>query len=218
MKNQLILSIASVILMYSSTSFSAEKTIYNALILGNISVWEDIPLTPDSYSEWVNTGGLFDCSTWSPNPNTIDNGSSFTQNSNCSQNMTRTITYRQYDNFSETYRIDRIENETEPFPVTINQESTGTKATGTYRYVLVSQSLARRINGKYADYDANRASLVTYFNGTQYKYNYTYVKCYAPTVGGYWYHASIGGMKNESQDISRVDGYNVTHQCKFVSD
>lgn len=43
------------------------------------------------YGDWTNTGELYDCSNWSPDPSTIDNGISFTQNAtDCKQDQVRT--------------------------------------------------------------------------------------------------------------------------------
>lgn len=42
---------------------------------------------------WSNTGGLYDCTTWSPATNTVNQGASFTQSQTCKQNQQRNVSY-----------------------------------------------------------------------------------------------------------------------------
>jgi hypothetical protein len=56
-------------------------------------------------SEWVNDGGVFGCSAWSPLPSTVSYGTSFQQSANdCQQKQTRTIQQREQNNTSHAYR------------------------------------------------------------------------------------------------------------------
>lgn len=56
-------------------------------------------------SEWVNDGGVFACSVWSPLPNTVGYGTVFQQSANdCQQKQTRNIQQREQNNITHEYR------------------------------------------------------------------------------------------------------------------
>ncbi|MFB2351014.1 hypothetical protein ACETUS_27900, partial [Priestia megaterium] len=46
-----------------------------------------------STTSWANVGGLYDCTTWSPATNTVDQGTEFTQTRTCKQNQQRNVSY-----------------------------------------------------------------------------------------------------------------------------
>ena len=68
------------------------------------------------YGDWSNSGTLYDCTNWTPNPSTIDNGVSFTQNAtDCKQNQTRTRQDREQETTTLSIRnvgSEIIENQT----------------------------------------------------------------------------------------------------------
>jgi len=81
------------------------------------------------YSEWINSGSLYDCTNWSPDPSTVNSGVSFTQTAtNCKQNQTRTKQEREQDTITLAYRnIGELITETN----VLNSQSNTRSAIGT---------------------------------------------------------------------------------------
>ncbi|NOH29658.1 RCC1 domain-containing protein [Vibrio mediterranei] len=79
-----------------------------------------------TWSNWTNTGITYNCSVWTPDPSTVDDGVSFTQNRDCSQDQTRTRTiYNVWADGSKTVKTTETDNQT--INVTENQQAVGTK-------------------------------------------------------------------------------------------
>lgn len=77
-------------------------------------------------SEWVNSGSVYNCTTWTPDVYTIDYGESFTQNRECSQDQIRTKDiYIVYDNDFEVY--EKTVTETQTISERETQTATGLK-------------------------------------------------------------------------------------------
>jgi len=88
------------------------------------------------YTNWLDDGSHYACVTWSPNVNTINLGSSFTQNRDCSQNQKRTKTvYNIWATGSETVNSSNIESK-------ILTENETQNATGTKNFKTGSQRTA----------------------------------------------------------------------------
>ena len=204
-----------------NTNAVAGKYLYTLDTKGEIAVWSNVPLSESSYGEWTDIGEPLNCSSWTPAPNTVNNGTSFTQNSDCTQKQTRTITYQLYNKSTGQYQNDRIENEEKDNSVNITQPATGTKSTGYYSWVLQSQQLLKVLNGVASDYTANRALMVTYLNSTQYKYNYTSVACNSSSNWTLRYQGSISANYSSNpqsgNDQSTVSGYAIKRRCEYVS-
>lgn len=79
-----------------------------------------------AWSNWTNTGITYNCSVWTPDPSTVDDGVSFTQNRDCSQDQTRSRTvYNVWADGSKTVKTTETDNQT--INVTENQQAVGTK-------------------------------------------------------------------------------------------
>jgi hypothetical protein len=80
------------------------------------------------FSAWQNNGDPYSCSAWTPDPSTVEKGTTFTQSASCSQNQ---IAYQQ--NREVSLITGQIRNVGTPIalyqtvPVTINQQASGTK-------------------------------------------------------------------------------------------
>lgn len=79
-----------------------------------------------SYSDWENTSGLYDCSSWAPATDSYELLQSFTQTRTCKQDRERSFTKSKIEkNSGHSYLIDEgVEPKT--FDVVANQENTGT--------------------------------------------------------------------------------------------
>jgi hypothetical protein len=197
------------------------KYIYSLDTEGDISIWNNVPLSESSYGKWIDVGEPLDCSSWTPALNTVNNGTSFTQYSDCNQKQTRTITYQQYNKATDQYKTVKIENGYQTASVNITQQATGTKSTGYYSWTIHNVQTLKTLKGVASDYTANRALMVTYLNNTQYKYNYTSVACNSSSVSDLFYYGSISANYSSNpqpgNDQSTVIGSAVTKRCKYVS-
>ncbi len=74
-----------------------------------------------SWSSWIDSGGHYSCSTWSPATNTVNLGERFTQTRSCKQNQTRNRLYKVSTTTIKTVGESRTINET------ASQPAVGTK-------------------------------------------------------------------------------------------
>lgn len=74
-----------------------------------------------SWSGWANSGGAYECGSWSPSPSTVNLGSTFTQSRSCSQNQARNRIYKAGSSTIAT------KGETRKITVTQTQSATGSK-------------------------------------------------------------------------------------------
>lgn len=94
----------------------------------SIPVTDKWAATSAIYSAWQNTGATFNCSAWTPDPSSVEQGTTFTQYANCSQNQ---IAYQQ--NREVSLITGQIRNVGTPIalyqtvPVTVSQQASGTK-------------------------------------------------------------------------------------------
>jgi hypothetical protein len=97
--------------------------------VGTLENW--IAATP-SYTTWINVGALASCSNWTPDPSTVNLGTSFTQTAtNCTQDQSREKQNREQETTTLNYRnvgspvveTNTLTNQTS------TRSSTGTKPT-----------------------------------------------------------------------------------------
>jgi hypothetical protein len=119
MKKSLIFSAIAAL---SATAFADTYTMRVATT-DKTSTWEGATAT---YSSWVNVGGHHDCSAWNPTPDTVNFGQSFLQNRTCDQDQERTATQREFDSFSQSYRVLGSTQEQRVAQETESQSSVGT--------------------------------------------------------------------------------------------
>ena len=102
---------------------------------------------------WTNSGGLYNCRNWSPDPSTVNSGETFTQTGICNQNQTKTWTYKvgstTIDTRTETRTLTNVSN---------TRIATGTKPT--------SQCLYNYAQPR--NYHANVFWPYVYYNNTYY--------------------------------------------------
>jgi hypothetical protein len=78
------------------------------------------------WTSWINTNTHYDCDTWTPNVNTIDSGTTFTQTRNCKQDQERERNI--YDVWADgTETLNSVEKETKTITEQESQSATGTK-------------------------------------------------------------------------------------------
>ncbi|MCY9861402.1 hypothetical protein OTK49_02575 [Vibrio coralliirubri] len=80
----------------------------------------------NSATSWANSGSHYGCGTWSPNPNTVDKGKTFTQRSSCKQNQKRTVSI--FDLWSDGRKVLKSTNvETKTVSSNQSRSAKGTK-------------------------------------------------------------------------------------------
>jgi hypothetical protein len=90
------------------------------------AIAQKLGIIEKNITEWENVGLEYNCTSWSPNPNSIDYGESFTQSQDCSQNQSRTKDiYTLYNTGEEVYEKTLTENQT--IIITNSQTAIGTK-------------------------------------------------------------------------------------------
>jgi len=78
------------------------------------------------WTSWINTNTHYDCDTWTPNVNTIDSGTIFTQTRNCKQDQERERNI--YDVWADgTETLNSVEKESKTITEQESQSATGTK-------------------------------------------------------------------------------------------
>lgn len=78
------------------------------------------------WSAWTNDGPFYSCTTWTPDPSTINSGQQFTQNRSCQQNQTRGRTiYNVWNDGTQT--VNKAEIGTQTITVAQSRLATGTK-------------------------------------------------------------------------------------------
>ncbi|MGD1524167.1 hypothetical protein [Vibrio harveyi] len=80
---------------------------------------------PPLASNWENSGTPFNCGEWTPLPIEIKEGLSFTQSQSCQQQQTRTVTYREKDEFTGKILILEVTEESQVVSVPQEQLATG---------------------------------------------------------------------------------------------
>lgn len=100
-----------------------------SVFIGFIDSWI---ATTSTYTDWANSGGLYGCENWSPDPSTVDAGQAFTQTAtDCEQNQTQEEQKRLISQVTGS-----IQNDGAPITLsqilynqTAYQDATGSRAT-----------------------------------------------------------------------------------------
>lgn len=107
-------------------------------------------------TEWVNDGGLYNCSTWSPSVDSVNFREEFTQNRNCSQDQTRQVnTYIVDKDGNKT--LDSSETENKTLTVTESQQEIGS-FDPRVGYIIALDATA----GDNSQYDVTRTDVSTW--------------------------------------------------------
>ena len=106
------------------------------------------------YTAWLDSGGAYNCSAWTPDPSTVTQGTAFTQSAICSQNQ---VAYQQ--NREVSLITGQVRNVGSPIPlyqtiqVSVTQQATGTKQgtpsciwSSSQRYGVYSKGWTRTVS------------------------------------------------------------------------
>jgi len=91
---------------------------------GTKETW--VAISP-TYSTWANSGSVYNCTAWSPSPDTVNSGTSFTQTRSCSQNQVRTVQNREQETTTKEIRNTTTSSESQVVTVSQSQTAIGTK-------------------------------------------------------------------------------------------
>lgn len=110
--------------------------------IGSLETWA---ATTPTYTEWVNSGGIYGCSNWTPDPATVTTGQSFDQTAtDCKQNQTRSRQEREQETTTLAIRdlgSPIVENQTITVPST--RTATGTKIVKVCNYKYENTTVAK---------------------------------------------------------------------------
>ena len=116
----------------ASTKSLNSITRYSGLRSVVVNVVETWIATTPTYTSWVNSGGIYGCANWSPDPSTVNTGVGFTQTAtDCEQNQTRNRQNREQETTTLAIRNSGsviVENQTLTNQ-TSTRAATGTKVT-----------------------------------------------------------------------------------------
>lgn len=91
----------------------------------------------EEWTEYVNIGNSYDCTTWNPSANTIKKGIAFEQSRDCKQDQKRERNI--YEELSDgTKRLKKVEIEEKTVNSEEKKQAIGTKVTYTYAWVAYS--------------------------------------------------------------------------------
>ena len=107
------------------TALVAQEYIMRAPVDADLSQWQ--VMAPE-YGNWEATSDQYDCSTWTPDSFEFMVGESFEQSQSCSQDMERSVTHKEYDNFSGEERVISESVESDTHNVTNERQATGTRS------------------------------------------------------------------------------------------
>jgi hypothetical protein len=170
-------------------------------------------IAPTIYTgDWANVGAA-SCTGWTPATGTIDSGTSFTQDNDCTQSQARIITHQTENSFSGEVIVVQTETETRVVPETTSRPATGTKVTGYYGYTQTSTVTLYTWNGTYADSTAGRALANNYMAGTKWKE--TYPDCRSYTTGTIRYTGGVGGWTNQGNNNAQWVASGTTWRCEY---
>ena len=113
---------------YSSGETAQESQVISVTQSQESSGTKDsiVSQTYGAWSNWTNSGDVYGCSSWSPEPSTVCSGSTFTQTRTCSQNQSRSRTVTAIWASGATSSAGN-ESGTQTISAVQNQSSTGTK-------------------------------------------------------------------------------------------
>jgi hypothetical protein len=109
MKTPLIIGIIAIKALFLSSIVFAETYTMRSPTVDKLTSWG---YADPIYSDWVAVGGHYNCQAWNPDEGSVGNGQTYVKSRTCSQNQSRTGTSREYDSFSQAYRVIAQTNET----------------------------------------------------------------------------------------------------------
>ncbi len=118
----------SIIALSLCSAFAVANTNTNFMAIIDIenTVAQKAGTKEKNITPWVDEGGEYSCSTWTPNVNTIDYGIVFEQSQDCNQDQKRTKDiYTVYNTGAEVY--EKTVTEVQTITITNKQDNTGTK-------------------------------------------------------------------------------------------
>ena len=103
---------AGIIILSMITTFSFANE-FVSIIKFEEKTAQKVGSATKNISEWTDINGTYDCSSWNPDPSTIDFGLTFTQNRDCLQDQSRTKDiYTVYNTGEEVFEKTVTENQT----------------------------------------------------------------------------------------------------------
>ena len=103
---------AGIIILSMITTFSFANE-FVSIIKFEETIAQKVGSATKNISEWTDINGTYDCSSWNPDPSTIDFGLTFTQNRDCLQDQSRTKDiYTVYNTGEEVFEKTVTENQT----------------------------------------------------------------------------------------------------------
>ena len=107
------------------TLLVADEYIVRAPVDADLSQWQNMP---PEYGDWEATSEQYACSTWTPDTFDYLVGEPVEQTQTCSQDMERSVTHKEYDNFSGEERVISESVESDTHDVINERQATGTRA------------------------------------------------------------------------------------------
>jgi hypothetical protein len=120
-----LLSKSIFLLIASSIAVTAYSASYSMRVATTESVSTYVPAS-STFTDWVNSGEVYNCGIYSPPASSVELGQSFAQSRVCSQNQTRTEFVRLFDAFSQTYKNESTNLQTQTIDATETQAAVGT--------------------------------------------------------------------------------------------
>ena len=156
---------------------------------------------------WADSGALYNCDAWTPDPSTVPLGQQFLQTRNCSQDQTATATY--------SVSGSQIDSKTLNQTISKQEQNIGT---GTY-IEITCQPFTSQLYGWEILVPGSQNTIGYYVSwGGQFNlyggYTSTLPTSYETRVnmgGGYSYWADTSSVSGESYGICRVK--NECHDC-----
>lgn len=164
MRKYLPVAYSALALMISGYSSAGENIIRAAAPIALAQISESWAPTTPNYSDWLASN--INCGAWSPDPSTVTQGQSFTQNRTCDKSETRTVQDREISSPSGNYRdvgASYAESKVTPGGSTESQSALGTNV---------------KLNGKFM--------FGTAFSGTSNAEGYTVSDNYHADIRGGW--------------------------------
>lgn len=143
-----------------------EKDSFSGIVKTVNTVTENRTIETDAYrnisvesTEWQNTGSPYSCTEWLPKRDTVNNGISFTQNRNCSQDQEKQFLYK--------HELSLLANLTENQTINISQEQVTTGTRAVLRWVQTGIDVKVQTYYTNTCWGANETYQYPYLNGSE---------------------------------------------------
>jgi hypothetical protein len=113
----------SILSMIVLSTFSTQASDFVTIINSNEVIYISGKLVETT--EWINEGGLYNCSIWSPSVDSVNFREEFTQNRSCSQDQTRDVNTYTVDQDGNKV-LDKTEKENKTISIPESQQAIGT--------------------------------------------------------------------------------------------